>query len=123
MAAKSCSTSFADMSRELTEAQAFLVLNALPNIGPITLNRLLEALDDDPRAVFGGERHRLENVKGVGPVTSASSTNWREPFHLPREEERMAKAGADFLTTRDARYPKLLKEISDPPIGLYRKGP
>ena len=27
------------MSSELTEQQAFLVLNALPNIGPITLNR------------------------------------------------------------------------------------
>ena len=24
---------------ELTERQAFLVLNALPNIGPVTLNR------------------------------------------------------------------------------------
>ena len=35
------------MSRELTEQQAFLVLNALPNIGPITLNRLLEDLGGD----------------------------------------------------------------------------
>src|ERR1044071_56739 len=34
----------------------------------------------------------------------------------------MAKAGVDFLATRDAGYPKLLKEIHDPPIGLYRKG-
>ena len=31
-----------DMSHDLTERQAFLVLNALPNIGPVTLNRLLE---------------------------------------------------------------------------------
>ena len=29
---------------ELTERQAFLALNALPNIGPITLNRLLAEL-------------------------------------------------------------------------------
>ena len=34
----------------------------------------------------------------------------------------MAKSGADFITTRDTGYPKLLKEINDPPIGLYRKG-
>jgi DNA processing protein len=26
------------------------------------------------------------------------------------------------VTTRDAAYPRLLKEIHDPPIGLYRKG-
>lgn len=34
----------------------------------------------------------------------------------------MARSGADFITTRDSGYPKLLKEIHDPPIGLYRKG-
>jgi DNA processing protein len=28
----------------------------------------------------------------------------------------------DFITMRDAGYPKLLKEIHDPPIGLYRRG-
>jgi len=39
------------MSADLSERQALLVLNALPNIGPITLNRLLDALGGDPRAV------------------------------------------------------------------------
>ncbi|HEX2852982.1 MAG TPA: DNA-processing protein DprA [Opitutaceae bacterium] len=107
---------------ELNERQAFLVLNALPNIGPITLNRLLAELDDDPRAVFTAGTRRLETVKGVGPVISATIAAWREHFDLAREEERMAKAGADFITARDAAYPSLLKEISDPPIGLYRKG-
>lgn len=110
------------MSDELTERQAFLALNALPNIGPITFNRLLQALGDDPRAVFSVGARRLESVKGVGPVISSTITAWREHFDLAREEERMAKSGADFITTRDAGYPRLLKEISDPPIGLYRRG-
>ena len=109
-------------SESLTERQAFLVLNALPNIGPITLNRLLDELGGDPRAVFTAGKRRLESVKGVGPVISDSITTWREQFDLPREEERMAKSGADFITTRDTDYPKLLKEIHDPPIGLYRRG-
>jgi DNA processing protein len=34
----------------------------------------------------------------------------------------MAKSGASFITPDDVGYPKLLKEINDPPIGLYRKG-
>ena len=110
------------MASELNEAQAFLVLNALPNIGPITLNRLLETLGDDPRAVFAAGRAQLEAVKGVGPVISATIADWPEHFDLAREEERMAKAGADFVTTRQAAYPKLLREINDPPIGLYRRG-
>jgi DNA processing protein len=110
------------MSSDLTERQAFLVLNALPNIGPITLNRLLEELGNDPREVLRVSARRLEGVKGVGPVISATLLNWQQHFDLGREEERMAKSGADFITTRDVGYPKLLKEISDPPIGLYRKG-
>lgn len=107
---------------ELTERQAFLVLNALPNIGPITLNRLLAELGGDPRAVFTAGRARLESVKGVGGVIASTLLAWREHFDLAREEERMARSGADFITTADPAYPKLLKEIHDPPIGLYRKG-
>ena len=110
------------MSSELTELQAFLVLNALPNIGPITLNRLLQELDGDPRAVFTVGTRRLEGVKGVGPAISSTIAAWREHFDLAKEEARMAKADTTFITTRDAAYPKLLKEINDPPIGLYRKG-
>ncbi|RFC44978.1 MAG: DNA processing protein [Verrucomicrobia bacterium] len=110
------------MSSELTEQQAFLVLNALPNIGPITLNRLLEELGGDPREVFTVGPRKLESVKGVGPAISATIAGWREHFDLAREEARMAKAATTFITTRDAAYPKLLKEINDPPIGLYRKG-
>ena len=107
---------------ELSERQAFLVLNALPNIGPITLNRLLAELGDDPRAVFTAGARRLEEVRGVGPVISATIAGWREHFDLPREEERMAKAATTFVTSRDADYPKLLREIDSPPIGVYRKG-
>jgi DNA processing protein len=107
---------------ELTELQAFMVLNALPNIGPITLNRLLAELGGDPRAVFTCDRRRLESVKGVGPVIASTLLGWREHFDLGREEEWMARSRADFITTREPAYPRLLKEIHDPPIGLYRKG-
>jgi DNA processing protein len=110
------------MADILTERQAFMVLNDLPNIGPITLNRLLEEFGGDPCEILDANKRRLESVRGVGPETSAALLNWRTHFDLAREEERLAKAGATFITTRDVGYPKLLKEIHDPPIGLYRKG-
>ena len=106
----------------LTERQAFMILNDLPNIGPITLHRLLEAFGSDPRDILTADKRRLEAVRGVGPETSAALINWRTHFDLAREEERLAQAGATFITARDAGYPKMLKEIHDPPIGLYRKG-
>jgi DNA processing protein len=107
---------------ELTERQAFMIMNDLPNIGPITLNRLLGEFGGDPRDILSADKRRLESVRGVGPETSAALLNWRTHFDLAREEERLEKAGATFITTRDEGYPKLLKEINDPPIGLYRKG-
>jgi DNA processing protein len=110
------------MSESLTEQQAFMVLNDLPNIGPITLNRLLAEFENDPRKILGADRRRLEAVRGVGPETSAALIGWRGHFDLAREEERLRQANATFVTTRDPGYPKLLREISDPPIGLYRKG-
>ena len=106
----------------LTEQQAFIILNALPNIGPITLNRLLEELGGDPRAIFSAGRRRLEAVKGVGPVIAETIEAWQQHVSLAREEDRMKRSAAEFITVRDAGYPKLLKEIHDPPIGLYRKG-
>ena len=107
---------------ELTERQAFMIMNDLPNIGPITLNRLLEEFGGDPREILVANKRRLESVRGVGPETSAALLAWRTHFDLAREEDRLAKAGAAFITTRDEGYPKMLKEINDPPIGLYRKG-
>ena len=110
------------MSDALSEQDAYLVLNALPNIGPITLNRILSELGGDARDVFSAGTKRLEQVKGVGPAISSTIARWSEHFDLEREKERMAKSGAVFLTVKDPAYPKLLKEIHDPPIGLYRKG-
>ena len=110
------------MAAELTEWQALLVLNALPNIGPITTNRLLEELGGDPRAIFTAGRNRLESVKGVGPAIGQTIAQWCEHFVRAREEKRLAETGATFITTRDDAYPKLLRQIHDPPIGLYCKG-
>lgn len=110
------------MSEGLTDHDAYLILNALPNIGPVTLNRILQDLGGDARAVFDASAQRLEQIKGVGPAISGTIRAWREHFHLEREKERMAQSGATFLTVSDAAYPKLLKQIYDPPVGLYRKG-
>lgn len=99
-----------------------MILNDLPNIGPISLNRLLAEFGGDPVAILRADRRSLERVRGIGPESSAALVGWTAHFDLAREEERLAKAGATFITPRDPGYPRLLKEIHDPPIGLYRKG-
>ena len=109
------------MSEIETEHDAHLVLNALPNIGPVTMNRLVQELGD-AQTIFSTGSKRLEQVKGVGSAISATIVQWRDHFDLQREKERMERSGATFIIPKDVEYPKLLREIYDPPIGLYRKG-
>ncbi len=99
-----------------------MIMNDLPNIGPISLNRLLQEISADPREILNAPKRSLEAVRGIGPETSDALVNWRTHFDLAREEMRLAQANAVFITARDEGYPRLLKEINDPPIGLYRKG-
>ncbi len=106
----------------ISERQAYLVLNALPDIGPITTNRLLRALGDDPRRLFTASEEELRAVRGVGPKISANLKGWRDLVDLEREEARLAESGATFLCRGDEAYPPLLRELEDAPLGLYRRG-
>jgi DNA processing protein len=76
----------------------------------------------DPREVLAASRERLESVRGVGPVTARAIVDWPKHFDLRREEDRIASAGLSLVTFLDAEYPKILREIPDPPIALYIRG-
>lgn len=109
------------MPSDLTAPQAYLALNALP-LGSVALNRLLEAFQGDPRAVLAADARRLGAVLGGRAALVASVRDWQAHFDPVKEEARMAQGGVTFLRPGDAGYPALLAEISDPPVGLYRKG-
>jgi len=99
-----------------------MVLNGLPAIGPISLNRLLEAFGNEPAAVLDASSVALRQVSKVGPATADTVRGWRLHFRLEREEAKLKAGGAQFVTREDDGYPALLKEIHDPPLGLYAIG-
>jgi DNA processing protein len=103
----------------LTPRQALLVLNALPQVGPISVNRLLAACAGDPNAALtlGGRADGF-----LRPPAQHALATWSDRFDPFREEARLAELGAAFLIAADGEYPRLLKEIGDPPPGLYRLG-
>lgn len=106
----------------VSPSQALLVLNALPHLGPITANRLLEACGGDPVAVLRADPATLRAVRGVGPVIAETLVAWQAHVDLAAEERGLQNCGAVFLPGDDAAYPPLLREIHDPPIGLYCRG-
>ena len=110
------------MSEELSQRDALLVLNGLRRIGPIVLRRLMEAFGHDAPAILSAGRARLTAVEGVGGKVAEAIHGWREQFDLGREKATMEKSGTRFLVESDPGYPAMLREIHDPPIGLYWKG-
>ncbi len=102
--------------------RARLILNALPNIGPVTLRRLMDEFGGSPGTILDTPRARLMSVRGVGPAIADTVAGWKTHFDPEREERRLAERGMDFVIPEDDGYPPLLKEIFDPPIGLYAMG-
>ena len=110
------------MGNSLTREQAFWVLNDLPAIGPVSLNRLLRDFAGDPVAILGASRNELLRTVGIGEKIAQTILDWERHFDLGKETKKAEALGARFISRENTDYPPLLKEIHDPPIGLYCLG-
>lgn len=110
------------MELQLSRKQAYWALNGLPAIGPVSLYRLLNAFGGDPRRVLAASRSELESVKGLQRRAVDVLLDWPRHFNLEREMAQAEQRGVAFVSCEDEGYPAALKQISDPPIGLYRLG-
>lgn len=105
----------------MTDTEAAVVLNMLPQVGPVRFRRLTERFGS-AAAILGATGSALRGVEGIGPEVSSVITSWREHADLEAELALVEKSGARILTRLDAEYPELLREIHDPPIVLYILG-
>ncbi len=110
------------MSNHLSQAQALMVLNALPHVGPVLLRRLMDAYSGDAVSILSSASSRLTAVKGVGEKAADTLQHWNERFDLQKEEAALAAKGTRFITQRCEDFPEMLRETYDPPIGLYWQG-
>lgn len=106
----------------LSPAQAALVLNALSGIGAVACRRFSEAFDGSLPAIFNASARTLAGIRGIGDGLAEKILSWKKEFDLSREEEKMRQFGYEFVPFFDERYPTMLKEIPDAPIGIYVYG-
>lgn len=100
--------------------EAFLLLNGISKVGPITARNLLDFFNDDPREIFKASRNDLYNVKGIGEKIIDSLNDPENEEWLIEEKRKIKKRNVSFLV--QSKLPDLLLEIYDPPIGLYVAG-
>ncbi|MDR0418528.1 MAG: DNA-processing protein DprA [Puniceicoccales bacterium] len=100
----------------------WIILNALPEVGPVTFRRLKERFNGKIRCIFSASYEELVSIGGVSCVAAEHIVHWEKYFDWKREQQQLTTMGAKFITQKDKNYPPLLREIYDAPMGLYVKG-
>lgn len=108
----------ASISRE--EELHWLALKLVPGLGARTTGKLLDRFRT-PQAIFRASRTELEaaGLSGTVAQSVASGCTFED---AAQQQERMMQAGAIAITIGDARYPRPLREIFDPPVLLFARG-
>ncbi|HEY3837174.1 MAG TPA: helix-hairpin-helix domain-containing protein, partial [Bryobacteraceae bacterium] len=100
----------------LTEAS--IALNMVPGVGPVRLRRLLEVFASSEQ-VLAARESQLSAVHGIGKEVAAAIAHWQDQVDLSAELGRIRDFGAQVMTAESPEYPRMLREISNPPIVLY----
>ncbi|MEW6733274.1 MAG: DNA-processing protein DprA [Acidobacteriota bacterium] len=102
------------------DIEDWIALTLVPGIGPRTVRTLLEHYGT-PTAVFPAHRTELESI-GLKREAVESLQTGEIRREAAIQLQRLAALGARAIALPDAEYPKLLKEIHDPPAVLYTLG-
>ena len=98
---------FSNISRK----EAFILLNGLPKLGPISTSRLLAAFKGDPKKILHASKQKLLSVSGIGDAMISSIQDVKNENWLEKEVGNIRKHNASFII--DGDIPRALHEIYD----------
>ena len=97
-----------------------LALHSIDGLGPIRLKAILDYFKD-PKLAWEAGISELTRI-GIPKNAVELLTETRKKLDPEKYVEEIRSAGIKWITVFDDDYPKLLKQIYDPPIVLYYKG-
>lgn len=103
------------------ELREQLRLALVPGVGPLHRRALLAEFGS-AAAVLDASPDRLRQVAGVGPKLSRRIAEARRELDVDQEIATCQEHGVAIVTDQDSRYPRLLREITDPPAVLFVRG-
>ena len=102
------------------DSHALFTFANLETIGGSRIRKLL-SLFSSPDDLFRATAADLMD-RGVSDQWARAFTNERDRVDVSRLRDRCETLGIRFLVASDQAFPLLLKEIPDPPIGLFVRG-
>lgn len=107
--------------QDLEEKRHWIWLSLIPNLGSKKIQSLLEQYKD-PKTIYHLKEKDLSKIKGIGEKSIKNMVNPQIRESVERHIQYMIKNEIDIISIHNSKYPKILKEIYDPPISLYVKG-
>lgn len=94
--------------------------SSFPGIGPVRFRMLLDHFGYAETAWHADASDLKES--GIGNAIADQVVEFRNKFSISEYLQNLQKLKIKYLTCGDPGYPKLLREIKNPPIVLYYKG-
>ena len=101
------------------EARDWLCVSLVPSVGPATLCQLLVRFGS-PQGLLEAPISEVESR--FGPRVASALRTGADPHAVARALEWLEGPRHHLITLGDARYPRYLLELSDPPAVLYARG-
>jgi DNA processing protein len=101
--------------------RAEILLALTPEVGPILRSRLLERFGD-AETVLAASESDLQDVPGIGPKISRRIIHARHEVQIDAQLALVREHGLGVLLPSRENYPRLLKEIPDPPGVMFVRG-
>lgn len=102
------------------ETRYWVAFSVFPGIGPMRFRLLLDYFGS-AKSAWGAPVSELKSLR-LGEKLSEEFDHFRHTFHLDEYLMQLESARISVLPLTSAKYPTLLKEISDAPFLLYIKG-
>lgn len=102
------------------ETAACIGFSVFPGIGPIRFNLLVTYFGSATKA-WNASAEELKRT-GLRSAFVDEFVHFRSAFSIKQYEKVLTHKHITVLTQKNAKYPRLLMEIPDPPIVLYVRG-
>ena len=99
----------------------WIAFSSIEQIDSQFIKRLYDYFGDIEKA-FSADIADLKNIEGLSIKKAQNFLKYRDKIDIDRTFTEVETRGINFLTLEDENYPKMLKQISNPPAVLYYKG-